>query len=150
AALTVGRVHRSAILLDDGRYRNAPVSHMHNLIGADGTPPSAFRTRAREELTAYESIQLLSEQASDVTAVDGGFVTTLHGGASVRSRAVVLATGVRDELPPVPGLAEAWGGRVAHCPFCHAHEFATGRFGILGTAPAGHLSALLAPVAGSI
>src|SRR5690606_12937919 len=55
-----------------------------------------------------------------------------------------------DELPPVPGLAEVWGGRVAHCPFCHAHEFAGGRIGILGTAPAAHLGALLAPVAGSV
>ncbi|MGA8046230.1 MAG: NAD(P)/FAD-dependent oxidoreductase [Dermatophilaceae bacterium] len=150
AALTVGRVHREAVLLDDGRYRNAAVAHMHNLIGADGTTPEEFRSRARRELAAYETIRLLNEGASGIVAAEGGFVTTLAGGGVVRSRAVVLATGVRDELPPVPGLAQVWGGRVAHCPFCHAHEFAGGRFGILGTATATHLSRMLAPVAGSV
>jgi thioredoxin reductase len=150
AALSVGRVHRSAVLLDDGRYRNASVSHMHNLIGADGTPPEEFRARARAELSAYETVRVLSARATEVVAGDGGFATTLEGGAVVRSRAVVLATGVHDELPPVPGLAQVWGGRVAHCPFCHAHEFAGGRFGILGIAPAAHLSVMLAPIAGSV
>ena len=150
AALSVGRVHRDAVLLDDGRYRNANVAHMHNLIGADGTPPEEFRNRARTELAAYETIGQSSGRASGVVVADGGFVTTLDGGEVIRSRAVILATGVRDELPPVPGLDEVWGGRVAHCPFCHAHEFAGGRFGILGTAAAGHLSVMLAPIAGSV
>lgn len=150
AALTVGRVHRDAVLLDDGRYRNATVAHMHNLIGADGTPPEEFRSRAREELAAYGTIRLSSERASGIVSADGGFAVTLAHGAVVRSRAVVLATGVRDELPPVPGLAQMWGGRVAHCPFCHAHEFAGGRFAVLGAATAAHLSRMLAPIAGSV
>jgi thioredoxin reductase len=150
AALSVGRVHRDAVLLDDGRYRNATVAHMHNLIGADGTPPEEFRSRARTEIGAYETVRVMNERASGSVAADGGFVTTLDGGGVVRSRTIVLATGVRDELPPVPGLAEVWGGRVAHCPFCHAHEFAGGRFGILGTAAAAHLSVMLGPIAGSV
>ncbi|KAB7745372.1 NAD(P)/FAD-dependent oxidoreductase [Nostocoides sp. F2B08] len=150
AALSIGRVHRNAVVLDDGHYRNATVAHMHNLIGADGTPPEDFRSRARDEIRAYETIRLVNARASGSVTAEGGFVTTLDGGGVVRSRAVVLASGVRDELPTVPGLDEVWGGRVAHCPFCHAHEFAGGRFGILGTAAAGHLSTMLAPIAGSV
>ena len=150
AALSIGRVHRDAVLLDDGRYRNATVAHMHIVIGADGTPPEEFRSRARKEISAYDTVRSINARATGSVAAHGGFVTTLDGGGVVRSRAVILATGVRDELPPVHGLDGVWGGRVAHCPFCHAHEFAGGRYAILGTAAAGHLSVMLTPVAGSV
>ena len=62
------------------------------------------------------------------------------------ARGLVLATGVRDVLPAVPGLADLWGDRVVHCPFCHGHEFADRPVAVLGTLPAGHLPAILAPV----
>jgi len=150
AALTVARVHRQAVLVDDGHYRNASVAHMHNIIGADGTPPHEFRARALAELGAYDTVSTRAASVSELRTDSGGFIADLADGSALAARAVILATGVRDELPPVPGLAEVWGGRVAHCPFCHAHEFAGGRIGILGTAPAAHLGALLAPVAGSV
>ena len=151
AALTAARVHRQAVILDDGTYRNASVAHMHNVIGADGTPPQEFRTRARAELSAYDTVSARPVSATSVRpGPRGGFVAEIADGTTLSARTVILATGVRDELPEIEGLAEVWGGRVAHCPFCHAHEFAGGRVGILGTAPAAHLSALLAPVAGSL
>jgi thioredoxin reductase len=151
AALSLGRVHRDVVLLDDGRYRNATVRHMHNVLGADGTPPEEFRRRVREELAAYETVAVRDVGATSLTGdATTGFVAHLGDGARVWARAVVLATGVRDELPDVPGLEELWGGRAAQCPFCHAHEFAGGRYGILGLGPAAHLSAILAPVAGSV
>jgi thioredoxin reductase len=150
AALSLGRIHRTAVVLDDGQYRNASVSHMHNVLGADGTAPQDFRARAREQLDEYETVAVRREQASEVTQDDGGFVVRLAGGQVVHARALILATGVRDELPAVPGLQALWGRRAAQCPFCHAHEFAGGRFGILGLAAATHLAPMLSPVAGSI
>ncbi|NLW99632.1 MAG: NAD(P)/FAD-dependent oxidoreductase [Actinomycetales bacterium] len=150
AALTASRVHRRAVLLDDGDYRNAPVRHMHNLIGADGAAPEEFRARALGELAAYDTVACRPLAASEIRPSETGFVADLSDGSSLEARTVILATGVRDELPPIPGLDEVWGGRVAHCPFCHAHEFAGGRMAILGTEPASHLSDLLGPVAGSL
>ena len=150
AALTASRVHRRAVLLDDGDYRNAPVRHMHNLIGADGAAPEEFRARALGELAAYDTVACRPLAASEIRPSETGFVADLSDGSSLEARTVILATGVRDELPPIPGLDEVWGGRVAHCPFCHAHEFAGGRMAILGTEPASHLAGLLGPIAGSL
>ena len=150
AALTIGRVHRRAVLFDDGRYRNAGVAHMHNVVTHDGTPPAQFRAAARRELAAYDTVEVREERVERIRAVDGGFALTTTSGAHVAAAAVVLATGMRDELPSVDGLVELWGDLVAACPFCHGHEAAGRRVGILGGAAAPHQSRILQPVARSL
>ena len=151
AALTIGRVHRRAALFDDGRYRNATVAHMHNVVSHDGTPPAQFRATARAELAAYGTVVVREERVASVRPLDtGGFALTTAEGADVTARALVLATGMRDELPDVDGLAALWGDLAAACPFCHGHEAAGRRVGILGAAPAAHQSRILGPVAGSL
>ena len=150
AALTAGRVRRQVTLFDDGTYRNATVRHMHNVLTHDGTPPAEFRAAARRELTAYDTVAVREERVERVERDGTGFRLTLAGGDTMTAHAVVLATGVRDELPPVPGLQDVWGDLAAQCPFCHGFEFAGQRIGILGAAAAPHLSALLRPVAGEL
>lgn len=156
AALTLGRVHRDVLLLDAGEGRNAPATSMHNLLTRDGTPPAEFRRLAHADLAAYPTVEVRSARASAVTEVSdpqpGGtrFRVELEDGAPVSARRLILATGVRDELPGVPGLSALWGDLVAHCPFCHGHEFAGRKVAVLGAGPAGHLPALLAPVASEI
>lgn len=150
AALTIGRVRRHATLFDDGTYRNATVRHMHNVITHDGTPPADFRAAARRELTAYDTVSVREERVGTVEREGDLFRLTLGSGSVMTAYAVVLATGVRDELPPIPGLQDVWGDLVAQCPFCHAFEFAGRRIGIIGAAAAAHLSALMGPVAGEL
>jgi len=130
AALTVGRMHRSVLLLDSGEYRNATVEHAHNLLTNDGRSPAELRRIARAELASYDTVEVRADRVTAVTGTIGGFEVTTTSGAE-RAHRLVLATGMRDELPPVPGLAEQWGRRVAQCPFCHGHEFAGQRIGIL-------------------
>ncbi len=113
AALTAGRVRRQVTLFDDGTYRNATVSHMHNVLTHDGTPPAEFRAAARRELTAYDTVSVREERVATVERDGEGFRLTLASGEILTSYAVVLATGVRDELPPVPGLQEVWGDLAA-------------------------------------
>ncbi|HEY5821359.1 MAG TPA: NAD(P)/FAD-dependent oxidoreductase [Propionibacteriaceae bacterium] len=125
AALTLGRMHRSVLLLDSGQYRNAGVEHAHNYATHDGLAPAEFRRLARTDLVAYETVEVRETFAERVEQDGDGFVVHV-GGATERSSAVVLATGVRDALPDIPGLAGAWGKEIAHCPFCHGHEFAGG------------------------
>ena len=130
AALTIGRMHRDVVLLDSGEYRNAGVEHAHNLITNDGRSPAELRRVAREELAAYPTVDIRSAAVTGVSGSLGDFTVKTVDGPE-HARRLVLATGMRDELPAVPGLAEQWGRRVAQCPFCHGHEFAGERVAIL-------------------
>ncbi len=150
AALTLGRVHRDVLLLDSGQYRNATVGHLHNFIGRDGTPPAELRAIARQELAAYETVDVRDVVATSVEPGGDGFLVSTNDG-TLSARALVLATGVRDTLPGTPGLAELWGREAAHCPFCHGHEVAGRDVGILGTGPhTSSLGALLSRIASSV
>ena len=149
ATLTLGRVHRRVLMLDSGSYRNDPAAHMHNVVTHDGTPPAEFRMSARKELAAYETVSVREETATSVAAVDAGFHVAL-GDELVTTRSVLLATGLTDTLPDKAGLAELFGSVVAHCPFCHGHEFAGRPVGILGAASAGHLPRLVGPIASRV
>lgn len=130
AALTLGRIHRRALLLDSGAYRNAPAAHLHNFIGHDGTRPAELRARARRELAAYDTVGLRDGVATRVRGTDGDFAVELDDGTEAHAAKVVLATGVRDVMPETPGIAEEWGSLVHHCPFCHGHELAGRRIGL--------------------
>lgn len=151
AALTLGRIHRSVTLVDSGHYRNATVEHMHNVLTHDGRPPVEFRAQAREQLADYD----IALRATSVASISGdvatGFTATLGDGTTVQARRVVLATGLRDELPAKEGLADLWGTVAAQCPFCHGHEFRDGHLVVLGAgAPQVHGTALMRRIAGRI
>jgi thioredoxin reductase len=150
AALTLGRMHRRVVLLDSGEYRNATVEHAHNLLGNDGVAPADLRRRGRAELAAYATIEIRDAAVSSV-AVDVDGVRVDVDGEILRADYLVLATGLADELPPIPGLAEHWGVRVANCPFCHGHEFAGRPVAVLNASPhAAKLRGMLEPVASEV
>ncbi|WZH38305.1 MAG: NAD(P)/FAD-dependent oxidoreductase [Microbacterium enclense] len=150
AALTLGRMHRRTLLLDSGAYRNGTVPHAHNLLTNDGRDPAELRRVARDEIAAYETVEIRDAAAATVSRSDDALEVTV-GGAQLRATAVILATGLADDLPPVPGLAAHWGDRVANCPFCHGHEFAGQRVAVLNAGPhAVMLSAMLEPVASEV
>ncbi|GAA5153105.1 NAD(P)/FAD-dependent oxidoreductase [Microbacterium pseudoresistens] len=146
AALTFGRMHRDVLVLDSGEYRNAGVAHMHHVIANDGTPPDRFRAVARDQLREYSTVQMRDAAAASVSAVDGGFRVALADGEEETSSRLLLATGLVDVLPDVPGLAGLWGRRAFMCPFCDGHEFTGRRVGILGAERAEHLVALLSAI----
>jgi thioredoxin reductase len=135
AALTLGRMHRTVLLLDSGEYRNAPADHMHNFVTHDGRPPAEFRSAARADLAAYDTVTLCEATATWVKVEgDEDFRIELADGAIVGARRLVLATGVRDTLPDKPGLTDLFGSVAAHCPYCHGHEFSGKHVAVLGSA----------------
>lgn len=156
ATLTLGRVHRQVVLVDEGEGRNASAGHMHNLVTRDGVPPGEFRRIAREELAGYPTVQVLDGRALGVRDVTGdgdgdpAFVVELEHGGQLRTRRVVLATGMRDQLPQVPGLAELWGTLVVQCPFCHGHEMAGRPVAVLGADAAVHTAGIMRAVASEV
>ncbi len=150
AALTLGRMHRSTLLLDSGEYRNGTVLHMHNMIGADGTAPAQLRATARAELSAYDDVDIRDAAAMSVSGAEDAFVVGISDGSG-RGRRLILATGVADDLPDVPGLQDLWGTLAFSCPFCDGHEHAGRPIAILGAAPrAAHLIGLLGRIVGDV
>lgn len=147
AALTLGRVHRRALLLDSGAYRNEAAQAMHNFLGSDGMDPAELRAVGRRELKSYSTVELKEIAAESVEYSGDGFAVKLADGTTAVGRGLILATGVRDTLPDKPGLGALWGTVVAHCPFCHGHEFAGKPIAILGNGGnADHLARIMGPV----
>lgn len=135
AALTLGRMRRRVALFDTGRYRNDPTDAMHNFLGHDGESPASLRAAARADVTRYATVELREQAVSRITADGDGFRLDVEGAEPVTAGRIVLATGVADTLPELPGLADLFGAEVAHCPFCHGFEYADRPVGILGAAP---------------
>ncbi|MEU9916393.1 NAD(P)/FAD-dependent oxidoreductase [Streptomyces sp. NPDC051001] len=131
AALVLGRARRRTLVIDAGEPRNAPAAHMQGYLTRDGMPPAEFLAIGREEIARY-GVELVADRAVDVTA---DFTVTLASGRTVRARRLVIATGLKDELPPVPGVAERFGRDVLHCPYCHGWEVRDQAFGVLATTP---------------
>lgn len=150
AGLTLGRMHRRTLVLDSGEYRNAPTAAMHNFLTRDGTPPAKLRAEGRRELEAYPDVTLREATAVSVRGTAGDFTLSTQDGAEYRAATLLLATGVRDTLPPIPGLEDLFGSAAAHCPFCHGHEYAGGTVAVLGSPHAAGLVLMMAPIAGEI
>jgi thioredoxin reductase len=140
-AVALARSRRSVLVVDAGDPRNAPASHVHNFLSRDGTPPAEIYAAGRQEVARYGG----RVESGRVTALSrsGERFAVQIGGRAVTARRLLVATGVRDELPQVPGLAERWGIDVLHCPYCHGWEVRGQRIGILATGPGTMHQALL-------
>ncbi|MBO4273856.1 FAD-dependent oxidoreductase [Microbispora triticiradicis] len=134
-ALALARARRPVLVVDDGRPRNAPASHVHNYLGREGTPPGELLAAGRAEVAAYGGEITDGRVARAAREDDGRFLVTLDDGRALRARRLLLATGLADELPDVPGLAGRWGRDVLHCPYCHGWEVRDRRIGVLATGP---------------
>ncbi|WP_431896518.1 FAD-dependent oxidoreductase [Micromonospora haikouensis] len=133
-ALALARARRSVLVVDAGQPRNAPAGHVHNYLGREGTPPAELVAAGRDEVTRYGG-EIVAGRVEAAAREDTGFVVTLDGGREVRARRLLVATGLVDELPDLPGLAERWGRDVLHCPYCHGWEVRDRRIGVLATGP---------------
>lgn len=133
AALVLGRARRRTLVVDAGEPRNAPSAHLQGFLSRDGMPPAELLAVGREEIARY-GVELVRDRAVDAVRDAGGeFDVTLAGGRTVHARHLVVATGLKDELPKVPRLAERFGRDVLHCPYCHGWEVRDQAFGVLAT-----------------
>ncbi|MEM6646522.1 MAG: NAD(P)/FAD-dependent oxidoreductase [Bacteroidota bacterium] len=131
AALVLARAGRSVVVLDGGPGRNAPAAHAHNVFTRDGTPPSELRRIGREQAEQYGA-RFIHANAVDAHASEAGVTLHVANSVPLTGRRLLLATGVEDLLPDIPGLAEAWGETVVHCPYCHGYELRGQPTAILG------------------
>ena len=150
AALQLLRARRSVTVVDEGLRRNRFASHAHGFLGQDGVDPGVIAAQARRQLAAYPTLTWVEGRAVAGEGRKDGFRVTLDGGGVLEGRRVLLATGVRDDLPSVPGLAERWGQSVFHCPYCHGYELDRGRIGVIATGPMSLHQAQLLPEWGAV
>ncbi len=152
AALVLGRFRRRVLICDHQKPRNAPAEAAHNFFTRDGTPPAELLRIGWEQLRPYATVEHCLAEVVSMTAVANGFALQTSDGTVLQSRRVLLATGVRDELPPIPGLADYWGkGGVYHCPYCHGWEVRDQKIVIIGNGEVvSHLAALLSTLSTDI
>lgn len=142
AALTLGRATRRVLLAACGPTRNAPTHAAHNIFTRDGTTPAELLRIGREQLRPYD-ISIREECATGIRRAEAEYIVMLESG-EVRARGIVVATGVRDVLPAIPGFQELWGAGVFHCPYCDGWEVANQPLAIYGRGEAAsHLSLLI-------
>lgn len=135
AALQLLRARRSVLVIDAGKRRNRTAAHSHGFLGQDGVDPAELARQARAQLMSYPTLAWVAGEATAVAGEKDAFEVAC-GERTCTGRRVLFATGVRDELPGIPGLQERWGRSVFHCPYCHGYELDKGRIGVIATGPA--------------
>ncbi len=142
AALVLARARRSVVVIDAGAPRNAPAAHMHGYLSRDGLPPQQLLKLGRQEVVGYGG-EVLSGAVTDVYRTDQGFRVEVADAGPLTARRVLVTTGLRDEIPDVPGLRDRWGVDVLHCPYCHGYEVRDQPLAVLGGTPQAVEHALL-------
>lgn len=148
AALYTARARLDVVVVDAGAPRNRFAAHSHGFLAHDGDDPADILASARAQVANYPTVRFIAGRAAAARADGTGFAVTLEDGTELSARRLVLAFGLRDELPEIPGLAERWGKSVIHCPYCHGYEFSDRRLGVLATSPMSVHQAQLIPAWG--
>ena len=135
AALGLSRGRRHVLVVDSGAPRNAPAAHMHGFLSRDGMPPAELLAAGRREVAGYGG-EIVADSVLGLGQTERpAFRVELASGRSLTTRRLLFATGLRDELPDVPGLHERRGRDVLHCPYCHGYEVRDQQVGVLGGSP---------------
>ncbi|OGW37395.1 MAG: hypothetical protein A2X58_05775 [Nitrospirae bacterium GWC2_56_14] len=137
AALILGRCRRQVILCDTGRPRNMASQALHGFLSRDGIPPLELRQIAYEQLKNYPSVTCRMTEVVDAEEAADGYEVRLEDGDTLQARYLLLATGIVDALPPVPGIENFYGRSVFHCPYCDGWENSDKALAVYGGGSAG-------------
>lgn len=137
AAMSLARSHRNILIVDNANPCNKKAKYAHNVITLDGVPPREIVRRAKEQLAAYPTVQFLEGEVTKAVKADNHFELSLTSGQQLKAQKLVLATGVRDLMPAIPGFAEAWGVSIYHCPYCHGYEVSNQNLGVFANGEVG-------------
>jgi thioredoxin reductase len=143
AALGLVRALRSVLVVDAGHPRNEPAARAHGYLTRDGASPAELVSAGRLEVRGYGGEIVEGTVTSVERLSEGGFRVETSGGARWVGRRLLVATGLVDELPDIPGLRERWGRDVVHCAYCFGWELRNARLGVLATGPLAAAGALM-------
>ncbi|WP_416067958.1 NAD(P)/FAD-dependent oxidoreductase [Rhizobium sp. ZK1] len=145
AAMQLARARRRVLLIDAGAPRNRFSQASHGFLGQDGQAPAAIMREGKRQLSLYPNIIIRDGEVVQARTDSGKFVIDIKGGGQERAARIVLATGISDTLPDIPGLRDRWGRSVLHCPYCHGYEVSGGKLGVLASHPHSTHAAMLIP-----
>lgn len=137
--LARARARRRVAVVDAGEPRNAPATHLHGFLSRDGLAPGELLAAGRAEVAGYGGTLVDGR----VVGIEPGFEVRLAGGGTLTARRLLVTTGLRDELPDIPGVAQRWGNDVLACPYCHGYEVRDQPIGVLAGGPIAVPKALL-------
>lgn len=151
AAMSLGRSLRRTLVIDSGDPCNRHTPYSHNFLTQDGQTPQQISRLARNQVAAYQTVSFDNDVAVSGTKTEDGFLITTASGNTYASRKLIVATGIKDLVPQIPGFAQCWGISVIHCPYCHGYEFRNQPTGIFANgARAYHLATLVNNLTGQL
>ena len=151
AAMALGRSLREVLIIDSGQPCNRQTPHSHNFITQDGEPPEAIAEKAREQVLRYDTVKLHHDLAVSGRRSGSDFEITTQSGDTFRAGKLIFATGIKDLLPAIKGLAPCWGISVIHCPYCHGYEYRSRPTAIMANGDrAFHLASLVSNLTGKL
>jgi len=135
AALVLSRARRRVLVVDAGTPRNGPAAHMHGYLSRDGLAPGELLDFGRDEVRSYGGDILTGTTTELMKEGHDGFWVVVADRQRISARRLLVTTGLRDELPDVPGLRDRWARDVLHCPYCHGYEVGDRQLGVIGGSP---------------
>lgn len=123
AAMALGRSLRKVLVIDSGKPCNATTPHSHNFLTHDGHTPAEIAATARRQVEFYQTVTFLDDIAIATKQNNDQFEVIIRSGKSFMCKKLILATGIKDQLPAIEGFGACWGKTVIHCPYCHGYEF---------------------------
>ncbi|KXH85492.1 NAD(P)/FAD-dependent oxidoreductase [Chryseobacterium kwangjuense] len=131
AGMALGRSLRNILIIDSGKPCNRQTPHSHNFITHDGKTPKEISDLAREQVAAYPTVNFHEGIVTQLRKTEKSFEAETAGGEKFVAKKLILASGVKDKMPDIPGFADCWGISVLHCPYCHGYEVRNEVTGIL-------------------
>ncbi|WP_057939377.1 NAD(P)/FAD-dependent oxidoreductase [Algoriphagus resistens] len=138
AAMALGRSLRKVLVIDAGKPCNRQTPHSHNFLTQDGKTPAEISSIARKQVEQYDTVTFLSGFAMGAKKTNSGFEIKSEDDETFEGKKLILATGVKDIMPEIPGFSECWGISVIHCPYCHGYEVRNEKTGILANGDFGY------------
>ncbi|WP_196858181.1 NAD(P)/FAD-dependent oxidoreductase [Pedobacter sp. CAN_A7] len=123
AAMSLGRSLKKTLVIDSGKPCNAQTPQSHNFLTQDGKPPQEIAALGKQQVEQYDTVKFFNDIAVKAIKTDTGFLVSTRAGTTFQAKKLILASGIKDMLPDIPGFSNAWGISVIHCPYCHGYEY---------------------------
>ncbi|MEC3877618.1 NAD(P)/FAD-dependent oxidoreductase [Chryseobacterium salviniae] len=131
AGMALGRSLRNILIIDSGKPCNRQTPHSHNFLTQDGRTPKEISEIAKDQVLKYETVNFFDGIVTRTSKKSGGFEVETENGEKFSAKKLILASGVKDQIPDIEGFSECWGISVIHCPYCHGYEVKGKKTGIL-------------------
>lgn len=122
AGMSLGRALKNVLIIDSGAPCNASTPHSHNFLTQDGKTPAEIASIGKAQVLAYPTVTFLQDKVTGGFKKDGYFELLTEKGHAFTAKRLLFTSGIKDQLPAIPGFADCWGKSIIHCPYCHGYE----------------------------